>query len=171
MQNIEKIYEEYSNAVYKYLFCLTGKEDIAEELTQETFVIALKKINKFKGECKVSVWLCQIAKHLWYKKLKKDKKHSNIPIEELSEEMQAIETVEDIVCRNEDKLKLFKDMQKLDEKTREVMYLRLVGNLNFIEIGEILGKTPNWARVTFYRAKQKIKEKNSNEKNIRKGGL
>ena len=73
MQNIEKIYEEYSNAVYKYLFCLTGKEDIAEELTQETFVIALKKINKFKGECKLSVWLCQIAKHLWYKKLKKDK--------------------------------------------------------------------------------------------------
>ena len=42
----------------------------------------------------------------------------------------------------------------------------MIGNLNFIEIGEILGKTPNWARVTFYRAKQKIREVNENgEKN------
>ena len=58
-------------------------------------------------------------------------------------------------------------MQKLDDKSREIVYLRMVGNLNFNEIGEILGKTPNWARVTFYRAKQKIKEVNKNGKENR----
>ncbi len=164
MQNIEEIYEQYSHTVYRYLFCLTGKEEIAEDLTQETFAIAVKEINKFKGNCKVSVWLCQIAKHLWYKELKKSKKHKNISIEELTEEIEGIETTEDIICRKEEKLKLFKDMQKLDEQAREIIYLRMVGNLNFIEIGEILGKTPNWARVTFYRAKQKMKEVNKDGK-------
>lgn len=164
MQNIEEVYKEYSNTVYKYLFCLTGKEEIAEDLTQETFAIAIKQINKFRGDCKISVWLCQIAKHLWYKELKKRKKNKNISINDLNEEIEEAQTTEDIICEKEEKLKLFKDMQKLDEQSKEVMYLRMVGNLNFIEIGEILGKTPNWARVTFYRAKQKIREVNKNGK-------
>ena len=155
MQNIEEIYKNYANAVYKYLFCLTKNEDIAEDLTQETFAVAVKEIHKFKGNCKVSVWLCQIAKHLWYKELKKKANKSISFIEDIEEEIKTTKTVEDIVCQKEEKLKLFKDMQMLDEKTKEVMYLRLVGNLNFIEIGEVLGKTPNWARVTFYRGKQK----------------
>ena len=81
MQNIEQIYEQYCNTVYKYLFCLTHNEDIAEDLTQETFAIAVKEIKKFKGNCKVSVWLCQIAKHLWYKELKKNRKNKNISLD------------------------------------------------------------------------------------------
>ena len=163
MQNIEEIYKQYSNTIYKYLFCLTGNEDLSEELTQETFAIAVKEISKFKGNCKVSVWLCQIAKHLWYKELKKNKKNKNISIEEI-EKLQEIETTEDIICNKEEKLKLFKDMQKLDEKSRELIYLRMVGNLDFSEIGEILGKTANWARVNFYRAKQKMREENKSGK-------
>ncbi len=161
MQSIEEIYKEHSNTLYKYLLYLTKNEDVAEDLTQETFAIAVKEINKFKGECKVSVWLCQIAKHLWYKKIKKDK---HISFEELSEEIEYGEKVEDIVFKDEEKMQFFKNMQKLDELSREVIYLRMNGNLSFIEIAEILGKTPNWARVTFYRAKQKIREVMENGK-------
>ena len=161
MQNIEEIYKEHSNTVYKYLFCLTGNEDLSEELTQETFAIAVKEIKKFKGNCKVSVWLCQIAKHLWYKELKKKKR--NISIEEISD-IQGSENLENLIINKEEKLKLFKDIQKLDEKSKELIYLRMVGNLDFTEIGEILGKTANWARVNFYRAKQKIREVNKNGK-------
>lgn len=163
MQNVEEIYKQYSNTVYKYLFCLTHSEDISEDLTQETFAIAVKEINKFKGECKVSVWLCQIAKHLWYKKIKKDKKEKYISFEELDNEIEEVESTEDIICKKEEWIKLFKDIQKLDNQSKEIIYLRMIGNLNFIEIGEILGKTANWARVTFYRAKQKIREDNKNE--------
>ena len=154
MQDMEEIYKEYSNTIYKYLFCLTKNEDISEELTQETFAIAVKEINRFKGKCKVSVWLCQIAKHLWYKELKKNK---NFSIDEIEDNLQAFETTEDIVFESEEKLELFKNIQILDDKSREVVYLRILGNLNFIEIGEVLGKTANWARVTFYRAKEKLK--------------
>lgn len=163
MQNMEEIYKQYSNTVYKYLFCLTHSEDISEDLTQETFAIAVKEINKFKGNCKISVWLCQIAKHLWYKKLKKEKKEKNVSFEELESEIIEIESTEETICKQEENLKLFKNIQKLDNVSKEIIYLRMFGNLNFIEIGEILGKSANWARVTFYRAKQKIREENKNE--------
>lgn len=103
----------------------------------------------------------EIAKHLWFKELKKKK--ANISFEEINENVLYDDTLEDNYFTNEEKLKLFKDMQKLDEKSREVMYLRIMGNLSYDEIGEILGKTSNWSRVTFYRAKQKIKEENKNE--------
>ena len=82
MQDIGKIYEEYFEIVNKYLFCLTHNKDISEELTQETFYKAVKKIDTFKGDCKISVWLCQIAKNLWYNELKKNKKIQNINEEE-----------------------------------------------------------------------------------------
>jgi len=160
MQNIEEIYKIHSKTIYKYLFCLTGNKDIAEDLTQETFAIAVKEIYKFKGDCKISVWLIQIAKHLWYKELKKSS-NKDISIENI--ELEELKTTEDIILKNEEKLELFKKMQTLDDKTKEVMYLRLYGNLNFIEIAEVLGKTPNWARVTFYRGKQKIREVLENE--------
>ena len=77
MQDLEQIYKQYFETVNKYLFCLTHNSDISEELTQETFYKAVKKINTFKGECKMSVWLCQIAKNLWYDELKKNKKLEN----------------------------------------------------------------------------------------------
>lgn len=162
MQDMEEIYKQHSNTVYKYLFCLTHSEDTSEELTQETFAIAVKEINKFKGNCKISVWLCQIAKHLWYKKLKKEKREKHISFDELNIELVEEKTTEEIICKQEENLKLFKNMQKLDTVSREIIYLRMFGNLNFIEIGEILGKTPNWAQVNFYRAKEKMKEDNKN---------
>jgi RNA polymerase sigma factor (sigma-70 family) len=166
MQNIEDIYKQHCNTVYKYLFYLTHNEEISEDLTQETFAIAVKQINKFRGDCKVSVWLCQIAKHLWYKELKKNKQ-TCVSLHELSEVLPSFETTEEVVCKTEDKLQFFKDMQILDELSKQVVYLRVTGNLNFIEIAEVLGKTPNWARVTFHRAKQKIKEVNDNGKKDR----
>ena len=164
MQNIEEIYKEYATTVYKYLFCLTQNKDISEELTQETFASAIKDIKKFRGECKLSVWLCQIAKHLWFKELKTSKKNISVPLEEIKDNILYEKSLEETICEKEEKLKLFKDMQKLDEKSKEVMYLRMIGNLSYEEIGEVLGKTGNWARVTFYRAKQKIREENKNEK-------
>ncbi len=159
MQSMDEIYQQYSSTVYKYLLCLSGDAHLAEDLTQETFAIAVSKIHQFRAECKVSTWLCQIAKHLWYKELKKEKK---LPTEELTENLVAGNMVEDLFLQKEEKLQLFRNVQKLDELPREVVYLRIMGNLSFTEIAEVLGKTTNWARVTFFRAKQKIKEEPKN---------
>lgn len=157
MQNMEEIYKDYFKTVNKYLFCLTHNDDISEELTQETFYRAVKKINTYKGECKISVWLCQIAKNLWYDKCRRDKRLVHIEENELFN-IQTLNNIEDEIILKEEKSLLNKKIQKLDEKIREVIYLRIVGELTFKEIGVIMNKTENWARVTFYRGKNKMKE-------------
>ena len=156
MQNMEEIYKEYFETIYKYLLCLTRNSDISEELTQETFLKAVKKIDSFKGECKISVWLCQIAKNLWFDYCKKNKRIINLEIGSFN--IEEIELVDEKIIKNEEKVLLYKKMQKLDSKTREVIYLRITGELSFKEISTILNKTENWARVTFYRGKNQLKE-------------
>lgn len=153
-QDLEQVYKENAAVVYKYLFCLTHDANLTEELTQETFYQATKGIHKFRSECKISVWLCQIGKRLWYRELQK-RKHQIVPIDAI-EEMESNQNFEAQYIQNIDKVELFKRLHQLDDKTREVMYLRLTGELSFSEIGEILEKNENWARVTFYRGKQKI---------------
>jgi len=155
MQNMEKVYKQYFETVNKYLFCLTHDSDISEELTQETFYKAIKKIDTYRGECKMAVWLCQIAKNLWYDYCRKNKRIVN---EDQMLEMTSINTTEEQVISTQEKILLYQKMQKLDKETREVIYLRITGELSFKEISTILDKTENWARVTFYRGKNKLKE-------------
>ena len=109
----------------------------------------------------MSVWLCQIAKNLWYDELKRKKKIENIDENSL-EFLSSNDDLENNAVLKEEKVNLYKKMQKLDDLTREVMYLRITGELSFKEIGDILNKTENWARVTFYRGKTKIKEDKEN---------
>lgn len=156
MQNIEDIYKEYFEVVYKYIFCLTNNKYIAEEITQDTFTIAVKEIKKFRGECKVSVWLCQIAKRQWYKELKKLKRNKIIPLESLEQTVNYEDDIEKLILQNDSKSHLLNKMKKLDETTKEVILLRISGNLSFKQIGSLLGKSENWARVTFHRGKNKI---------------
>ena len=158
MQDIAEIYKKYSEIVYKYVFCLTGNEDITEEIVQETFLVAVQDINKFKSECKISTWLCQISKYIWYKKLKKQKLKQELPLDNMQNSLFIDESIEEEICIKEDKLQLFKKLQTLDENTRNVMYLRILGNFEYSEIAEIMDKSSNWARVVFFRGKQKLKE-------------
>lgn len=156
MQDIEELYNEYFQTVYKYLYSLTHSADLSEELTQETFYQALKTYNKFRGDSKVSVWLCQIAKHLWYREYSKRNRQISKSMEEIIDSFPADENIELDFLVNESKVELYQRIQALDEKTREVIYLRLTGELSFREIGEILDRNETWARVTFYRGKQKL---------------
>ena len=154
MQDIEQLYKEYAKQVYKYLFSLCHSEQMAEELMQETFFRAIKSIKTYDGTCKVYVWLCQIAKHIWYQELAKNNRTQII---ELSPEIPSAEhSVEENIILRAGKMNLFKELHLLAEPMREVMYLRLTGEFSFREIGEILNKDETWARVTFYRGKQKI---------------
>lgn len=156
MEDMEQVYLSYAQTVYKYLFYLTSDEHLSEELTQETFYQASKTINDFRGECKVSVWLCQIAKYLWYKQLEKQSKVTNIQYEEALLNFPSKQNVENDILKNNDKIELFRMIHTLDVKSKEVVYLRLTGELSFAEIGDILNQSQTWARVTFYRAKKKL---------------
>ena len=163
MHDIETIYKEYFQTVYKYLICLTHNEDIAEELTQETFYKAIQKINTFKNNCKISIWLCQIGKNLWYDELKKNKKIKDISDDEYFS-IQIMTDFEDKIISEENRKILYQRIRNLNEQTRKVIYLRIIGDLSFKEIGSILGKTENWARTTFYRGKEKLREEKDDDK-------
>lgn len=154
MQDTEELYREYSTQVYKFVFSLCHHHLLAEEITQETFYRAVKSIHRYDGTCKVYVWLCQIAKHVWYQELDKQKKRSCDTLEEPS--LTDSYTTESQFILAQDKMELFKQLHLLDPNTKEVLYLRLTGEFTFREIGEILGRDETWARVTFYRGKQKL---------------
>lgn len=140
--------------VYCFLKSLCYDDETAEELTQETFYQAVRCANKYDGTCKVSTWLCQIAKHLWYREQERRKKKGTKLLDDnlISDKKLPDEEV----CIREEKMELFRKVHVLDETAKEVVLLRVTGAFSFREIGEIFGKNENWARVTFYRAKQKI---------------
>lgn len=156
--NTEDIYQQYGSFIFKYLLTLTNDEQSAEELTQETFYQAIKSINNFhdNGKAKFSTWLCSIAKNVWLQELHREKKRHQLA-ESLSDEKALSYSLEEEYIRNEDKIGFFKKAHQLSEKKREILYLRLLGDLSFKEIGSIFGESENWARVTFYRAKQLIR--------------
>ena len=152
--DIKRVCEEYYQTVFGYLVSITGGDhDLAEELTQETFYRAIKNAANFKGECKMSTWLCQIAKYTFYQHIDKKKRQKEVPME-VTIEAEARQKLESEYIENEQKLEIYKCIQKLESPMRDVLMLRLSGELSFREIGEILGKSENWARVTFYRGKQ-----------------
>lgn len=149
---MEELYKQNAKIVYHFLCSLCHEEQLAEELTQETFLQAYKSIERYDGSCKVSTWLCQIGKHLYYQYLRK--KQREIPQKVPDEQAVSAENTEQQVLSRLELLDVLKEMQRLPDKMREVMYLRITGELSFREIGEIMGRSENWARVNFYRGKE-----------------
>ncbi len=153
MQTMEEIYQQYANVVYRYLLSLTRDADLAEELTQETFYQAIRSIDRFDGSCKLSTWLCAIAKRVLFSWRRKH------PVqEELAEDAGLMSSAEAEVLQQQGRMELLRQIHELPEPGREVMYLRIFGGLSFAEIGQVLGKSENWARVTYYRVKEKLRK-------------
>ena len=164
MYDIEELYNDYAKSIYKYIYSLCRNESLSEDIVQETFLVASENINKFKGESKLSSWLCSIAKYILYGKMKKDRKISKFSIEEVENIIPEYNLIDEDIFKNEEKMFLYKQIQNLDEETRNIMYLRILGNLSYEEISEITGKSINVIRVKFFRGKEKIiKEKNKYE--------
>ena len=154
MDDMSAIYQQHAQTVYKFLLAQCRDPDLAEELTQETFYQAVRSIGRFDGSCKVSVWLCQIAKHLWYQHLRKHKRE--VPIPDQPPEVPVLSSEEGLL-EQEGRLDLLRSIHSLPADQREVVYRRAFGGLSFREIGDVLGKTETWARVTFYRSKEKLR--------------
>ena len=152
MMEFDAVYQEYANAVFRFLFKLSGSESVAEELTQETFFRAFKNQDTYNGACKVSVWLCQIAKNLYFDDCRKKKP---LPFDE---ETPANLSLEDMFGDAEESRELYKILHDLCEPYKEVFTLKVFGELSYQDLSEIFGKSESWVRVVFHRAKLKIVE-------------
>lgn len=154
MEDFDKIYAEYYSEVYKFVLTLCQNHTLAEEITQESFFKALKSIDSFNGNCKLSTWLCKIARNTFYSYTKKHNRQVDYPLDIISSD----ENIEEQFADKETAYTIHKVLHKLSEPYKEVFWLRIFGELSFSQIGALFEKTESWARVTYYRAKIMIKE-------------
>lgn len=155
MTDFEEVYNLYFKDVYKYVLSLSRDAAVAEEVTQETFFKALKSIDSFRGQCKLYVWLCQIAKNTYFTHAAKMPRQS---YEHSAAHLPSEEDLEDALSDKDAAFQIHRILHRLEEPYKEVFSLRVFGELSFKQIGELFGKTESWARVTFHRARLKIKE-------------
>ena len=139
---------------FLYLKAITHSDDLAEELTQETFFHAMRSVDSFRNDCDVRVWLCQIAKNIFISHCRKQKHTTDEEIPEtLPDPVPSVQlTLED----KESVYEIHQILHTMKEPYKEVFTLRVFGELSFRQIAELFGKTENWAAVTFHRAKLKI---------------
>ena len=155
MTDFREVYSLYFREVYRYALSLCRNESVAEEITQETFYKALANLDSFDGKCKISVWLCQIAKNSYISMCRKNKYLDFNANPDLPQDNGSIE---DRYFDKETAFAIHKILHTLDEPYKEVFSLRTFGELSFKQIAELFGKTEAWARVTYHRARLKIKE-------------
>jgi RNA polymerase sigma-70 factor (ECF subfamily) len=152
----EQIYTTYFRDVYLYIRRLSNSEHIAEEITSETFFKAMKSIDSFRGDCDIRVWLCQIAKNCYYSYIKKAGRTEHIVNVELAEQGASFE---ERLFRHDTAMQIQKILHDVPEPYKEVFMWRVYAELSFKQIGQIFGKSENWACVAYNRARNKIKEK------------
>lgn len=156
MTELEKIYDSYFKDVFLYIYSLSGNKHIAEDVTSETFMKAIKSIDSFKGDCDIRVWLCQIAKNTYYSYLRKNK--GLVSMNSIPEQEDNLD-IEKRISMSEESMRIHQILHNLEEPYKEVFTLRVFGELSFKQIASLFGKSDNWACVTFHRAKNKIKER------------
>lgn len=155
--DFEQVYQTYFKSVYRYIRRLSGDEQLAEEITSETFVQVMRSIGTFRGDCDLRVWICQIAKNTYYTHLKKQNRIAALDEEAWLALADPAAPVEERLDAKEDAQRIRALLHDLPEPYKEVFMWRTLGELSFAEIGALYGKTANWACVTYHRARQQIK--------------
>lgn len=158
MVAFEELYSKYYKDIYYFVLKLTGyRDDLAEELTQESFYQAFVSLDRFRGDCEIKSWLCQIAKNTYYKYLRTHAKETY-----LDEDFQRQQEGEDISTQLE-KRQMISHIRKviadLDERSQKVVEYRLFDEKPYKEIGELIGIREATAKVLFSRAKVKIRQR------------
>lgn len=152
---MDEIYKQYSQAIYLYLMSLCHDAHLAQDLTEDTFLKAMRTIGSWRGESSFFSWLCAIAKNEY---ISDKRRHKRRMEKESAEQPHTQDTPETTLLREEQQLSILRRIHALDEEAREVFYLRAMGEMKFGQIGSIMGRTESWARVTYYRAKERIRK-------------
>ena len=147
---MDELYRQYSQIVFHFLYKKCQDSELAEDLMQETFLKALECLDSYDHSCKLSTWLCQIAKHLLYQHWART---NRMRLEVLDESLESAYDTERQAMANIELADVWDKLQSLPPDARKTVELRVLSGLSYREIGEILGRSENWARVTFYRAK------------------
>ena len=153
MTDLDEVYSKFSGTVTSYLLRLCGNQQLAEELTQETFYQAVRCIGRFDGKSSISTWLCSIARHLYYDYLRKQK-----PTVPVTDTIPSPEDFTDRIENRDQAMHAHRVLHALEEPFREVFTLRTFCDLSHSQIAELFGKSESWSRVTYFRARQMLQK-------------
>ena len=154
--SFDQIYRDLFDPVYRYVLTLSQNPQTAEEITQETFFRALRSLDQFQGRSSLKSWLCAIARNIW---LSEQRRKKPLPLDEAAAVADPGMGPEEALQRRDGSMHIHRLLHGLEEPYREVFTLRALGQLSFKDIGEIFGKSENWACVVYHRARAKIRKK------------
>ncbi|MDO4530922.1 MAG: RNA polymerase sigma factor [Bacillota bacterium] len=160
MKIFEILYRENYQKIYAFLYRLCADADLAEDLTQETFLQAYRSFHKFRGDCEVFTWLASIGKHVYFKYLKKKKMHLDSANLELVAQsyMKGDISPEEHVHKKDVEDAVRKIVEDIPKKYRDVVLLRIYAELPFSQIAQILKISESSAKVIYFRAKKMLME-------------
>lgn len=153
---VEKLYETYYMQVYSFVMTLAGNRDTAQEITQETFFRVMTAKQPFRGDAKPLSWLCAIAKNLYTDELRRRSRQGGELPDDRADDAPGLE---ESITDSDQSFRIHLALHDLEEPYKEIFELRVFGELSFRQIGTIFRKTESWARVTYHRARQKLKER------------
>ena len=153
MTDLDEVYRKFSGTITSYLLRLCSNQQLAEELTQETFYQAVRCIGRFDGKSSISTWLCSIARHLYYDYLRKQK-----PTVPVTDTIPSPEDFTDRIENRDQAMHAHRVLHALEEPFREVFTLRTFCDLSHSQIAELFGKSESWSRVTYFRARQMLQK-------------
>ena len=159
--DFEQLYQTYYMQVYSFLMAMSKDKELAEELTQKTFVKVLTAKKPYEGKSSEWTWLCAIAKNLFLEELRRQKNMRGDSgwAEDVTALPQADKKgLEEALIEEDSAFEVHQVLHRLEEPYKEVFGLRVFGELSFQKIGRLFGKTESWARVTYHRARLKIQE-------------
>ena len=167
MDDFSAVYSEYFSRVYAFLYKLCRDQNLAEELTQETFFQALRSFHRYNGSCTLFTWLAAIAKKCYFKYLRRAKTmllpdEPALLLESAAEEAgvggDPTDDPEGKLLRKETEHQVRAALLELPERSRDVVLLRIYGDLPFKEIAALLEISESSAKVIFFRAKATLRE-------------
>ena len=152
-EDVELLYRQYYGDVYRYISLIQYSPSDVEDIVQNTFIKAMRGIADFRGYSGIRTWLFAIARNesMNYSK----KKRGDVSIDNSVDFNRCI-SIDETACKKEAADRIIKYIHGCDEPKRSLLALRLIGEKSFVEIGEMLGKSDTWCRVTFMRAKNEI---------------
>ena len=155
-ETASKLYDTCYMQVYSYVMTLAKDQNAAQEITQETFYKAMTASRSFRGESECYSWLCAIAKNIFIDEKRRESRYQDEPDETLADSGTDIEQS---ITDSETSFRIHMLLHSMEDPYKEVFQLRVFGELSFAQIGAIFGKTESWARVTYHRARLKLKER------------
>lgn len=165
-EEYEAICKKYYKRIYLFIFKLCGSKELTEDLTQETFYQAFISLHRYKGSSDMFTYIASIAKHLYFKHLKKNKHLDEYSdLDDISEYItdDGALNPEYIYEQQTERKKVRELVEVLPEKYRDIILYRVYAEMTFAQAAEAMNITDNSAKVLFHRAKKKLSEELKNE--------